>query len=555
METDLTGATLAALAEGVVRTDAEGRIDYLNPVAERLTGWSLDEARGQVATDVLQLLEETSRNPPWDLTAPSSIRDAAGEGILWAVLVNRQGRELPVRASAAPLSLNGGPPVGAVVSFRDMAEVRRMEREMVYLAHHDPLTGLVNRREFERRLDELIRRARSDGSLHTVCYLDLDDFKVVNDTCGHIAGDAMLRQVADRLQTALRPDDVLGRLGGDEFGVLFPECEVEQARSWAEEMLLVLEGFRFFWKDKIFNTGASVGLVEIHPHSNNPTGVLSAADAACYVAKDRGRNRIHVYEPDDTAIGRRRGDMQWVQRLQRAIERQSFRLYYQDILPLRKGVEAAPDTELFLRLVDSNGQAVEPEAFISVAERYHLITELDKWVVRQACRLLGRDADGSLAGQRVFSINVSGPSLSDDTFLAFVIDQLETTGADASRICFEITETAAISHMARARIFFDVLGARGCCFGLDDFGSGLSSFAYLRDLPVDFLKIDASFVRRLTDDPVNAEFVRAIHRVGKVMDVRTIAEGVEDDETLEALREIGLDYAQGYWLQRPQPLE
>lgn len=549
MESDLAGATLAALAEGVVRTDAAGRVEYLNPVAAQLTGWSLEDARGRCAMEVLRLVDEKSRKPPWDLTSPSSVNGVEANPRRSVLLVDREGRELPIRASAAPLRLDAGPPIGIVVSFHDMTEMRRMEREMVYLAQHDPLTGLVNRRELESRLEELIERARRDGSRHSVCYLDLDDFKVVNDTCGHMAGDEMLRQVADRLQTALRSEDVLGRLGGDEFGVLFPECEVEQARSWTEEMLLSLEAFRFFWKDKIFNAGASAGLVEIDADSTNPIAVLSAADAACYVAKEQGRNRVHVYRPDDSAIGRRRGDMQWVQRIRRALERQSFWLYSQEIVPLHEKADLPPLAELFLRLVDPRGDPIESKAFISIAERYHLVTDLDRWVVREAFRHVIRADD-----DRVFTLNLSGQSLGDETFLAYVVEQLESSGVDPSRICFEITETAAITHMSRARGFFEVLRTRGCRFGLDDFGSGLSSFAYLRDLPVDFLKIDASFVRRLTDDAMNEEIVRAIHRVGQIMHLRTIAEGVENDETLEALREIGLDYAQGYWLGRPRPI-
>lgn len=553
MEIDLAGATLAALAEGVVRTDAQGRVDYLNPVAVELTGWSLEDARGRSVQEVLRLLDESSHESSWGSTSPPSLPGQNSEPLGWAVLVDRHGREFPVRVSVSPLRPDGESPSGVVVSFKDISERRRMEREMVYLAHHDPLTGLVNRWEVERQLKGLIDRARTEGSRHTACYLDLDDFKVVNDTCGHIAGDEMLRQVADRLQTALRREDVVGRLGGDEFCVLFPDCAVEQAQSWAEEMLLTLEAFRFFWKDKIFNAGASAGLVEIDADSTNPIAVLSAADAACYVAKERGRNRVHVYRPDDPAIGRRRGDMQWVQRIRRALERQSFCLYSQEIRPLQAGTGLAPLSELFLRLIDSRGNAIESEVFISIAERYHMVTDLDRWVIRDAFRHLSQSA---VAGSpRVFTLNLSGQSLGDETFLAYVLERLEHFDIDPSRICFELTETAAITHMTRARGFFKVLGARGCRFGLDDFGSGLSSFAYLRDLPVDFLKIDASFVRRLTDDPMNEELVRAIHRVGQIMSLRTIAEGVESYETLEALREIGLDYAQGYWLQRPQPVD
>jgi diguanylate cyclase (GGDEF)-like protein/PAS domain S-box-containing protein len=565
-ETERAQVTLASIGDGVIRTDAEGRIDYLNPVAERLTGWSADEAIGSSGSQVFSIVDEATRRPLPDPIGSCLTAGAVFESPGHVLLTSRDGHEYAVRDSAAPIHGRSGELTGAVLVFKDVTQLRGLEREMTYLASHDALTGLINRREFEIRLKRAIRSARGERR-HALLYLDLDEFKVVNDTCGHLAGDEMLRQITALLRSRVRRSDLLARLGGDEFGVLLEDCPPPHARQIAEEMRRTVREFRFSWRGQVFEVGVSIGLVPIAPDSGDLSHVLSAADAACYVAKDSGRNRVHEYELDDTAVSERNGEMQWIHRIHGAFEDRRFRLYYQPIQPISAGggQDAAGDgagedadqevmCEIFLRMLDRTGQLVEPAAFICAAERYHMIASLDRWVVGTAFRALAEAQKRGGSRPLLFAINLSGQTLSDETFLEFVIAALHSSGVDSRRICFEITETAAISKLDGAMRFINALKGKGCRFVLDDFGSGLSSFAYLRDLPVDFLKIDGEFVQGMVNDRVKRALVESIHQIGNVMGIKTIAECVENRETLEALQKIGVDYAQGFFLARPQPL-
>jgi diguanylate cyclase (GGDEF)-like protein/PAS domain S-box-containing protein len=560
-ETERAQVTLASIGDGVIRTDPQGRIDYLNPVAERLTGWSAAEAIGFPAARVFSIVDEATRRA---LPAPIESCIASGavvESPGYVLLQSRDGREHSVRDSAAPIYDRRGALIGAVLVFKDVTQLRGMEREMTYLASHDALTGLLNRREFEIRLKRAIRSARGERR-HALLSLDLDQFKVVNDTCGHLAGDEMLRQITALLRSRVRRSDLLARLGGDEFGVLLEDCPLPHARQIAEQMRRTVREFRFSWRGQVFEAGVSIGLVPIAPDTGDLSHVLAAADAACYVAKDGGRNRVHEYEADDTAVVERHGEMQWIQRIHGAFEDRRFRLYYQPIQPIATGAGPEPGggaaggllCEIFLRMLDKSGQLVAPAAFICAAERYHLIASLDRWVVSTAFRALAEAQRREHARAVHFAINLSGQTLSEESFLTFVIQELHASGVDSRRICFEITETAAISKLDGAMRFITALKAKGCRFVLDDFGSGLSSFAYLRDLPVDFLKIDGEFVQGMVGDRVKRALVESIHQIGNVMGIRTIAECVENRETLEALQRIGVDYAQGFFLARPQPL-
>ena len=442
---------------------------------------------------------------------------------------------------------------GAVVSWRDLTETHTLSEKLTYQATHDALTGLVNRGEFEQRLRRLIEIAREQHTEHALCYLDLDQFKIVNDTCGHVAGDELLRQLGLLLPEHVRKGDTLARLGGDEFGVLMEGCSLSQATRVANVLLDAIRGFQFHWEDKTFNLGVSIGVVPINEVSESITAVLSTADSACYAAKDEGRNRIHVYHEDDTKVARRHGEMQWVTRIQRALEEDRFELYAQPIA----SVTAAPTTghhyEVLVRMHDEHGHTVLPGAFLSAAERYNLSAKLDHWVVRRTFDALVRHSR-HLDELYLCSINMSGHSLGDEELLGYVTEQFRAGCIPSEKICIEITETAAISNLSSAMRFIKLLKEWGCRFALDDFGSGLSSFAYLKNLPVDFLKIDGIFVKDLLGDPIDYAMVKSINDIGHVMGKRTVAEFVDDAAILGVLRDIGVDYAQGYAIGEPKPM-
>ncbi|HEV7504172.1 MAG TPA: EAL domain-containing protein [Thermoanaerobaculia bacterium] len=553
-EKERAQVTLASIGDGVIRTGPGGEIDYLNPVAERLTGWHSGEALGRTVPEVFQIVDELTRRPLADPVERCLAEGRVVESPGPALLLSADGKEYSVRDSAAPIFDRNGASLGVVVVFKDVSQLRGMEREMVYLASHDALTGLINRREFEVRLEKAIHSARGDRRHHVLLYLDLDEFKLVNDTCGHLVGDEMLKQITALLRSRVRRSDTLARLGGDEFGILLEDCPLDHSRQIAEEMRRTVREFRFCWREQIFEVGVSIGLVPINDDSGDLAHVMSGADAACYVAKDSGRNRVHEYETDDTLVAERYGEMQWIHRIHAAFEDRRFRLFYQLIQPLKTGNGHELLCEVFIRMLDERGKVIAPSAFIAAAERYHLMTSIDRWVVKTALRALAEAQRGELSDPMLFAINLSGQSIGDEAFLAFVLEELESSGVDSRRICFEITETAAISKLDSAIRFIRIVKSKGCRFILDDFGSGLSSFAYLRDLQVEFLKIDGEFVQNMMEDRVKRAMVESINQIGHVMGLITIAEWVENRETLDALTEMGIDYAQGYWLCRPQPL-
>jgi diguanylate cyclase (GGDEF)-like protein/PAS domain S-box-containing protein len=546
--------TLESIGDGVITTDVQGRVDYLNPVAEELTGWTNPEAAGRLLSDVAKILDEGTHQPLPDpvqrcLNERNSIRHS--ENLL---LNDRAGQhEFSIELTSSPIRNHAGEVIGAVLVLHDVTTLRDMARQMAYQARHDTLTGLINRGEFETRLEQAVHSARAGQTQHALCYLDLDQFKIVNDTCGHIAGDELLRQLTAHMQTRVRGSDTLSRLGGDEFGILLQHCPIEQASETADTLREVVKKFRFAWNDKVFEIGASIGVVPINSDSGSIADVLSAADSACYVAKDLGRNRIHVYQPEDSALTQRHGEMQWVHRVSRALGENRFRLLFQPAMPLHAS-EAQGYGEILVRMVDEDGNLVQPMAFIPAAERYQMMPALDRWVLEAALQAL-REQSVTLCGSGICAVNLSGQSLCDDHFLASVVELLDHTQVDPRRICFEITETAAIANLARATHFLSVLQAKGCRFALDDFGSGLSSFMHLKHLPVDFLKIDGSFVRDMESDPVDAAMVEAINRIGHVMGIRTIAEAVETGVVLERLRALDVNFAQGSIVASPAPLD
>jgi diguanylate cyclase (GGDEF)-like protein len=443
---------------------------------------------------------------------------------------------------------------------RTEAALRESEQRLSWQASHDDLTGLVNRREFERRLQSAIADCQSFFHQHTLCYIDLDQFKIVNDTCGHVVGDELLRQVTDLLRTRVRATDVLARLGGDEFGLLLNHCPIEQAFHITNVMRQSLQDFRFIWQGKVFNISISIGIVEINSASQDLPTVLSAADAACYVAKNKGRNRIHIYQPDDCELLNHKSEMEWVRQLTQALEENRFVLYAQAIQPIFSELAQGEHYEILLRLRDENEQLIAPGIFMPAAERYNLMNHIDRWVIRALFANQAEHYRQTWARCQetnyhcLYAINLSGASINDEQFIEFLQQELEEHQVPPQVLCFEITETVAIANLSRATQFIQTFRALGCHFALDDFGSGMSSFGYLKNLPVDYLKIDGSFVKDILKDETRLAIVEAINQVGHVMGLKTVAEFVENNEILEKLRAIGVDYAQGYGIAKPTPM-
>lgn len=540
--------TLGAIGDGVISTDTDGRVVYLNPRAERLSGWSAEDAVGLPLTRVLPLA------PSGDAGLDELLQQCLRQGKPLVVAGDRRlsspngGRETAVQIKLSPIRDARQRIIGVLVVLHDVTELAGLAAQISHQARHDALTGLLNRASFTQRIAEAVEYARRHDVAHAVCYLDLDQFKIVNDTCGHVAGDELLRQLAQRLRAGVREQDALARLGGDEFGILLFCCRPNEAKALADRICTLVREFRFTWGDEVFTIGASIGLVPFDGN-DTPPSVLAAADAACYVAKDQGRDRVHVAYPGDEAVASRHDQMRQTTLIQRALDESRFRLRFQRIEPLRSG--AVPVKAEFLVSVRSQeGALLAPAQFLPAAERYHMMPKLDRHIVRLALQYIGADCP-ELEGIDVFSINLSGQSLADREFLDYVLRQLTETGVAPHRICFEITETAVIGNLDAALRFIERLRAVGCSFALDDFGTGLSSFGYLRSLPVDYLKIDGQFVRNLGEDRINRAIVESINQIGHLMGAKTVAEFVEDQFLRAALRDMGVDYGQGWGIHRP----
>jgi diguanylate cyclase (GGDEF)-like protein/PAS domain S-box-containing protein len=545
---------LNSLAEAIITTDAQGLITYINPAAELLSGGVAEQVVGKTLEDVVSLVDETDRRLLSDPVKQALTSGAPVNLSRRALLISRaNGSERSIELSASPIRNEGAELAGAVILLHDVTELRGLARQMSYQATHDALTGLVNRREFERRLEESIESGHRGDGQHVLCYLDLDRFKVVNDSSGHLAGDSMLREVAKVLRDAVRDSDTVGRLGGDEFGMLLMGCPLEKARQIADDVCRSVGDYRFVWKDKIFNIGVSIGLIEISRESGALEELLAAADSACYVAKKQGSGRVVVYSARDEALARHTGEIQWLQRLQSALKDNRFQLYHQPIVPAYGQDGGGPAMEVLVRLQDEAGHEVPPSEFVKAAERYRLMGLVDRWVVQTTLAALGRGAI-PVPGNRSVAINISGQTLSDEQFLEFVVECLDSTGVNPAQVCFEITESAVVANLDHARRFVGVLHGMGCQFALDDFGSGVGSFSNLKNLPMDYLKIDGSFMRNLERDSVNQAMVTAMIKLARTLNFKVIAEQVEDVATLDTARRMGVDYVQGYAVGRPQLL-
>jgi len=549
-------SALQSLSEAIVTTDLGGHLVYLNPAAERLLGVGRAQAMGRLLEEIVGIVDQNDRKLLAD-----PIREAIDGGngnphalTRRAVLLGKaSGEERAIELSASPLRDIDGQLAGAVVLLHDVTELRGLHRQMSYQATHDALTGLVNRREFERRLEEAADAARRGEAAHMLCYLDLDRFKIVNDSSGHLAGDSMLRDVAKLLRDQVRDSDTVARLGGDEFGMLLVGCPLDKARQIADDVCRVVAGFRFVWHDRVFNIGVSIGLIEIGREAGTVEQLLASADSACYVAKKEGAGRVSVYSARDEALARGSGEIEWLQKLQGAIKEERFALYYQPIVAAFGSESEGPSMEVLLRMLDESGHEIQPGEFVQAAERFRLMASVDRWVVQTTLSALSRNYF-QLARDRSVAINISGQTLGDPQFLEFVVETLDSTGVSPGQVCFEISETAVNGNLENARRFVGVLHGMGCKFTIDDFGSDVGSFSSLKNLELDYLKLDGSVMRNLAGDSVSQTMVTAMIKLARTLNFKIIAEQVEDSAALEAARKMGVDYVQGFVIARPAKL-
>ncbi|NET24854.1 EAL domain-containing protein [Okeania sp. SIO1I7] len=579
-EKELAEITLKSIGDGVITTDEKGNVDYLNPIAEKITGWKLSTAKGLRLAEIFQIVNEQDRTPmqsPVDIVfRERRIVELANN----TILVARDGQEYAIEDSAAPIKTEDDQILGVVLVFRDVTDKRKLRNQIFWQAQHDSLTGLLNRREFEKLLENSLVDVKKYKQVHTLAYIDLDRFKIVNDTCGHRAGDELLRQITLLLQSQCRKADILARIGGDEFALLLLQCSMNNAQTVVQQLIDSIQEYRFVWEDKTFNIGVSIGMITLSQESLNQAGViddvnwlLSAADAACYVAKNRGRNRFHIYESDDSDLKQQKNTVHWVTKIHQACEQNLFCLYYQPVAPLPNSHLSNFYYEILLRLRDETDKLIPPMAFLPAAERYNLMPMIDRWVIQNFFSYLShikgqlQPSFEGLDNERffrksdtnktdtIYAINLSGETVNDEQFITFLQAQFARFNISPEMICFEITETVAIANLSQAAKLIKQLKDLGCCFALDDFGSGVSSFTYLKNLPVDYLKIDGSFVKDIVSDPLDYAIVEGMNRIGHVMGLKTIAEFVSNGAILDKIKTIGVDYGQGYGIAYPQPLD
>ena len=540
---------LTSLGVGTITTDADGTVTSMSASAEALTGWSAQDACGQKLERVFSLTTDF-------LTAEVRLEiDSIDPGTEPqpedGLLLRRDGQTLPVEYAVTQLPGDDGQPRGVVVAFRDVGDKRLMTLQIARVASHDQLTGLLNRQAFVEHIDT----AMGSRTTHVLVFMDIDQFKLVNDTAGHEAGDDLLLWVSALLREAVSARDVLARLGGDEFALLLQRESMRQALDFIETLQHRLHEFCFTWERSTFTVSASFGVVSLGPDLRSPSGALSAADQACYMAKDRGRGAIQVYQRDDISVAKRRSEMNWVGRISQELNSGRARLYGQQIVPISRRATRGLSFEVLLRLGAAGGRVKTPGDLIRAAERFGLMSTVDRWVIRSALRTLRSFSDEALRRTSRCFINLSGLSLRDASVLDFIRAQLAETGIPPHKLCFEITETAAVENLEQARWLIQELGSIGCKLALDDFGTGAASYGYLRDLPVHYLKIDGSFVEAMQTTALDRALVESINQISHLLGMETVAESVGDFETLGRLRDIGVDYVQGFWISRPQPVD
>ncbi|NOY67264.1 MAG: EAL domain-containing protein [Gammaproteobacteria bacterium] len=557
-EKDRAEITLESISEAVISTDQLCCVQSLNSAAEHITGWNISEVKGKPLSELLSMTDYNS-GEKINLSVKGCDAKQGKPIRLNGILTNNNNKAIDINLSAAPIYDNSKEVTGIVVVLQDVGTSRELERQLSYQASHDWLTGLYNRSAFDQQLRQLIENAKNNKQQHALCYLDLDRFKIVNDTCGHVAGDEMLKQIADMFQAHIRSTDTLARLGGDEFGLLLSNCSVEKAHSLAEKLRQSIDDFHFHWDGKYFEIGVSVGIVVIDENSERKDDILASADIACYTAKENGRNCIHIYKPEGLDLERRRGETQWLDKIKNAFTNDRFCLYFQPIISL-----ADPDTkdmhvEILIRMIGDDNKIIPPMAFLPAAERYMLMPQIDRWVIKHvlatiSSQILGNNHEWPSDRNYLFNINLSGESIANQDLLSTVQQLLTRYHVPAHVICFEITESVAISNLENARNFIDAMRNLGCKFALDDFGSGMCSFSYLKNLSVDYLKIDGSYVKGINSSNIDKELVMAVNHIGHVFGMQTVAEFVENKQVLQTLMDIGVDYAQGYGIEEPRPV-
>lgn len=548
--------TMDAIADAVITTDMHGFVQYLNPVATDLTGWACIDALGKPVSEIFHIVHLETRDLALNLIeqclrqeSPPNQDKHQDKQI---VLISRDGTERVIERTASVIQDANQKAIGAVLVFHDVTVQCKLADELQYRSHHDALTGLLNRAEFESKLESCMKDNREADIHHALIYLDLDRFKVINDRCGLAAGDTVLKDIAKILQTCIRSTDILARIGGDEFAIILHKCDAEQSIKVAKNICKVVSEYHFYHTDECFRLGASIGLVVMDKNWTSTNSLLQAADSACYEAKNTGRNRVHLYYDTDSTLSAHQSETKWVSRIEKALEDNHFVLFCQRIMPLNhQGLEHA---EILIRMVDKDGTLIPPSAFLPAAERFHLASRVDRFVVEKVLAWMSLNR-GSLGHIESISINLSGQSLSDLSFHRDVLNLISTASIETSKLCFEITETAAITNIADAKKFIAELNAYGVKFSLDDFGSGVSSFGYLKNLNVDYLKIDGQFITDLLQNDIGQATVRCIAEVAKVTGKKTIAEWVENKTVEKMLKKMGIDFTQGFLKHNPAPLD
>lgn len=545
--------TLASIGDGVITTNVDGEVDYMNQTAEKLCGLRLKSAKGKRLANICNLVDEETKRAIDDPVTQALLKNGPLYLSHDIELHNNDNKTIySVEVVVSPIFDNENIIMGSVLVLHDTTELRGMALQLSYQATHDSLTNLINRREFETRLKVLLEKAEYDDTEHVLFYMDLDQFKIINDTCGHLAGDKMLLEVTNIFSSCMRESDTLARLGGDEFGVLLENCNIEQAQQVAIKIQNQLQLFKLSWDNNIFEVGVSIGIVLINNQVSNITELLSAADSACYVAKEKGNNAQHIYMLGDKALTQHHGQMKWYQQIKHAFDEDGFEIYMQEIKPTFKNGNS--HAEILLRMKGEDGELISPIKFLPTAERYHMAMDIDRWVIQKVFSTMNLSNSRLALLDGDCAINLSGQSLGQENFLNYVLDLFEEYKIDGRLICFEITETAVISNITQARIFMAAMRSKGCNFSLDDFGSGLSSFSYLKDLDVNYLKIDGSFVKNILNDEDDYNMVSMINDLGHSLGLKTIAEFAENQELVSVLESMGVDYIQGFAIDIPSPV-